>query len=121
MRCIIVDTSSILFGFSNHIDVFEKIGEMFPSCEIIISRGIVGELEGLGKARRQGAYAKVALAAIESHKLEISKSSVYVDEWIASESARRRCLVCTNDVGLKARLRKAGVSVVSLSRSGRLR
>ncbi len=121
MRCIIVDTSSILFGFSNHVDVFEKIEWEFPECVALISKGVITELEKSSKSRKQAAYAKAALLAVERHKLEISRSTGYVDDWIASESAKRRCLVCTNDIGLKARLKRTGIGTVSLSMNGRLR
>ncbi len=121
MRCIIVDTSSILFGFYHHIDIFDKILDEMLGYKIIISKGVIRELEKLANSRKQKPYAEVALSSVQRHKIEILENDSNVDSWIMEESAKNGCVVCTNDMDLKRRLKSKGVSVVSLSLSGRLK
>jgi len=118
---IVLDTSSILFGFSNNINIFSRALEKFPGGTIVISKGVIKELsriaEGRGKA---SGYAKVALQEIEALKkhIEIESSHIYVDRWIEGKAKNSEYIICTNDTALRKRVRRSGAKVFALSRSG---
>ena len=72
MQYVIVDTSSMLFGFDNKKDVFEAAGERFHGCGILISESIMTELRGLSRNKgRHGVAAKLALLSIRSKKIKV--------------------------------------------------
>jgi rRNA-processing protein FCF1 len=120
MSGIIVDTSSILFGLSKKIDVFESIeGQL--ALKPVISKGVLREL--LSISQKKGAYRKyaaAALALIEKRKPEIDGDTGYVDGWIAS-SARKYGSVCTNDTKLKRILNAVGIKTYSIAIGGKLK
>jgi rRNA-processing protein FCF1 len=120
MEGIIVDTSSILFALSNKVDIFDAIGGQLRLTPVI-SRGVVSELSRLSKTRKaSGRHASVALELIGRHNVRIERDSGYVDSWILSAAHGFSC-VCTNDTRLREELRKAGIKVYVMSRSGELR
>ncbi len=120
MGSIIVDTSSILFGLSKKVDVFESIeGQL--SLKPVISRGVLRELSSI--SQKKGTYRKhaaAALALIEKHKPEIDKDTGYVDGWVAS-SAHKYGSVCTNDMKLKRILKAVGIKAYSIAVGGTLK
>lgn len=120
MDSIIVDTSSILFAFSNKIDIFKEI-ETQLSLKPVISQGVVNELNRMASSNKEEKkYAKVALTLIESREISTEKESGYVDRWIL-ESAKKFGSVCTNDIKLKRSLKEKGINVYSVSIGGKLR
>lgn len=122
MGSIIIDTSSIIFGLSNNIDIFDTVAYELPGYKILISKGIVEELKKLGsKNGRYKKYAHVALTLIKKHKAKVANSSSYVDAWIENEAVKTNCTVCTNDIKLKKLLKSKDITVLSISRSGLLR
>ena len=122
MECVIVDTSSIIFGISNSIDVFEKISEMLPGCVMLISNGVQRELKGIGLGKgRNSKYARISLELIGKKKLTVRRDDGNVDAWILKETASGKCAVCTNDTKLRRSLRQNGAKVLTLGMDGRLR
>ncbi len=119
---VLVDTSSILFGFASKRNVFEALEESMPEYVQVISRGVVRELEKFSNSRlKRRPEATVALAYITRSDLHIDDSSEHVDSWIEKRAERKRSAVCTNDIKLKRGLKAAGVEVFSIARSGRIR
>ncbi|MCL5786888.1 MAG: hypothetical protein M1520_01645 [Candidatus Marsarchaeota archaeon] len=121
-KFIIVDTSSIIFGLSKKHDVFSALEERFPGYPLLISQGIMNEINGI--AGGNGRYAKYAKAALEiinrNKRIEISRSMVYPDSWILANFSKAEA-VCTNDIALKRELRKKGAAVLSMAINGKLR
>ena len=121
-KFIIVDTSSIIFGLSKKYDVFSALEERFPGYPLLISQGIMNEINGI--AGGNGRYAKYAKAALEiinrNKRIEISRSMVYPDSWILANFSKAEA-VCTNDIALKRELRKKGAAVLSMAINGKLR
>ena len=119
---VLVDTSSILFGFANKRNVFEALEEAMPGYAQVISLGVVREIEKFANSRmktRPGAAA--ALAYVTESDLHIDNSSEHVDSWIEKRAEARGSAVCTNDIKLKRSLRSAGVRTVSIARGGKVR
>jgi rRNA-processing protein FCF1 len=122
MKRIIVDTSSILFGLSNKIDVFEKMDEKFHGYKIVLPSGVIDELEGIGRGmRKESVNARYALKMLKGKDVEIVQSGYEVDGWILKNAAAMGCEVCTNDADLRRRLKIAKVRAVSLGLGGSLR
>ncbi len=119
---VLVDTSSILFGFVNKRNVFESLRDSMPDHMQIISKGVVRELEKFANSKmKMRPEAAIALAYITSSNIHIDDSSEYVDAWIEKRSEKNGSAVCTNDIKLKRGLKSVGVNVVSISRSGKIR
>lgn len=122
MAYVIVDTSSIIFGLSNKVDVFAAIKEKNPLSEPLISMGVLDELNRIRDSK--GKFSKFAAAGIyliAQHEPDIANVRANVDDWIVEEARKLGCDVCTNDVALKKRLKALGVRAFSVSRSGSLR
>jgi rRNA-processing protein FCF1 len=117
-----LDTSSMLFGFSNSSNVFDiAIGE-FPGYRPLVSIGIIHELEGLSQNKgKKGACARIALAEIRAKKIDIDNINK-ADGWIVEKARRNRgSVVITNDTPLAKKLLRFGTTVLKMSRSGMLR
>lgn len=118
---IILDTSSIVFGFSNNMDIFDSLSQDLQ-YKPLISTAILDELEILGKSRkRDGKFAKIALLSMKRRNIEAQKSTLPVDKWIIETSKERKCVVCTNDSRLKRILVSRGIKAVSFTRDGKFR
>ncbi|MEM0087006.1 MAG: hypothetical protein QW774_01340 [Candidatus Micrarchaeaceae archaeon] len=121
-KVIIVDTSSMIFGIRNGIDIFDVLMSNFPGYKIIISKGILRELDGFSKSTRQiSKYARLVLARISSSGITVDSDSGYADSWILRIAPEYSAIVCTNDIALKRKLEANGVKVLSISRKGLLR
>jgi rRNA-processing protein FCF1 len=119
---IILDTSSIVFAVSNKKEILTSANDAFIGYSILISRGILRELHELAKGRgKYSGSANAALKILEKASIEISPEVGYVDDWIVAEWEKRKCVICTNDVDLKKRLRSEGATVVSVTRAGTFR
>lgn len=122
MRCLILDTSSIMFGFSNNRNVFEIAANRFPGYRQLVSRGIINELREISKNKgKRGSYARIAMMELRAKKIDIDNISE-ADHWILDKAERNRSsIVITNDTQLVKRLLSLGIRVLKLSRSGILR
>ena len=120
MGYIIVDTSSILFGLENKVDIFKEADSKL-GLSPIISKGVVMELTKISSSKRQDRkYAIMALKLIAEQKVKIESDTAYVDEWII-RAATKYGNVCTNDTKLRKALKSKGVSIYSVSMGGSLR
>ncbi|MCL4389467.1 MAG: hypothetical protein M1528_02145 [Candidatus Marsarchaeota archaeon] len=123
MPKVIIDTSSILFGIKLKKDVFEVARLAIPGCELIISKGIVGELNGInmGGGRRRE-EAGIALRLLKKHKIHINKSEEYPDSWIYKAAVKyKNSIVITNDTALLKKIGSAGGMARRLSVGGSLK
>ncbi len=118
---ILVDTSSILFGFENKKSVFESIYDGLAGYEPEVSKGIINELNRISDRRsKKGLAASAALSEISAKKVKISNISDYPDSWIAREARLHpEIAVVTNDTRLARSIR--GVMVFKMSRDGILK
>jgi len=122
MDYVIIDTSSILFGFSYNRNVFETAKEKFPRTKILISRGIIKELTKLSSNKgKKGLRARVALLEIKAKKINVDNISIYPDKWILDTVIRNKNhVVITNDTALARKLALAKVKAFKISKSGML-
>lgn len=121
MRYVIVDTSSILFGFSNRKSVFEAVrAELGVAC--LVSKGIISELNSISTRKGiRGGEARAALWELSLKKIKIEANPKYPDSWIRQRVTQPGIVaVVTNDTRLASAI-KDDVMVLKLSRDGRLR
>jgi rRNA-processing protein FCF1 len=112
----------MLFGFSNNVNVFELAEADFPGYKLLVSKGIIHELEAISRNRgKKGACARVALMELRAKKIEIDNINE-ADDWILSRARRARgFIVVTNDTRLARGLHGSGTTVLKVSRSGMLK
>jgi rRNA-processing protein FCF1 len=120
---LIVDTSSIIFGFSYKNDVFGILAREFPGSKILISAGIINELSGISQnLGKRGASAKLAIKSLRFKKIDVDNSTRSVDSWIYEKSQKYpRITVITNDTELYKKLKTSDIKVLKLTKSGLLR
>ncbi len=118
---MIIDTSSIIFGFSRGFNVFSVADESLPGYKIVVSRGVLRELEGIGRSGKKSAKYAIAGRSEAEKRCDVDKDNSEVDSWILSKALKAGCAVCTNDMELKRKLRGKGVWVVSMGVNGALR
>ncbi len=120
---MIIDTSSIVFGFSFNKDVFEIARQEFPKCEIVISDGVIGELRKIAEnSGVKGSHAKTALLSIKSKNVKVHNNRGNVDSWIHKAAASyKNPVIITNDTALFKSLKQKGIIVFKLGKSGFLK
>ena len=120
---VIIDTSSMLFAFSNGHDIFEHVMQQMPGHEILISQGIVNELNGIAKeVGAIGITAKTALVALKVKNINVAAANISVDSWIFNTATKDKSIsVVTNDTALIKRLREHGVKALKFARNGMLK
>ena len=118
---LLIDTSSILFSFSNNKDIFEILSEN-KEYTLVISKGIIRELTKFSKSKKHiRKNAVMALYSIKKNRPIIEDSNIYVDDWILKKAVKNNIMVCTNDINLKKKLRKYHIKVLSVNNTGILR
>ncbi|MEM3227766.1 MAG: hypothetical protein QXR58_00260 [Candidatus Micrarchaeaceae archaeon] len=120
---MLVDTSSILYGFENGKNVFESIYRQFPECKAYVSKGIIRELEKISHNKgRKGALAKASIAEIKAAGIRVYRSNLNGDAWLLRmHPAPSEGGVITNDSALAKKLKSLGANVLKLSKGGILR
>ena len=121
LRGVIIDTSSILFGFANGKNAIEIVRLHFHSTPIMISKGILREL--LAKSKNnglKGMSARLSMMAVSNSGVKIIDSNINPDRWIISKS-ESGMIVVTNDTALARQSSKMGATVYKLSKDGKLR
>ena len=124
MDRVIVDTSSILLGFENGKSVFEAIIGQLGARSVLVSKGIINELDTISKSKgTRGADARAALRELSLKKIRIEADSKYPDSWIMERAAESGVsAVVTNDTKLALEIRKREeVDVFKFSREGKLK
>ena len=123
MVFLIIDTSSIVFGFSNRKDVFEIARIRFPGYGMLISAGVLNELSKLaGNRGQKGAGAKTAIEALKYKKVDVDNNTGSVDSWIYAKSREYpHTVVITNDTELYKKLKSANINCLKLTKAGLLR
>lgn len=118
MREVVMDTNFLLLPFQFKIDIFTELDFLIDEpYELVISSKVVAELEGLSKKiGKTGAGARFALRLLEvnSKKIKIIDSDVFVDNWIKEYTSGKRTIICTNDGPLKRALKKNKLKVIGL-------
>ncbi|MFH0737115.1 MAG: nucleotide-binding protein [Candidatus Micrarchaeota archaeon] len=123
-RQVIIDTNFLLVPFRYHIDILRELDYLVEtSHRFVIASKTVSELETLGaRIGKHGMGARLALKLIEANRerIDIIPSRGYVDTWIVRHAKAERAIVCTNDSGLRRRLREHDIKVITLKSKTKL-
>jgi rRNA-processing protein FCF1 len=123
-RPVILDTNFLLVPFQFKIDILRELEYLLEtSHHYVISSKTMDELRKLGKAiGKDGMAARLAIKLVEanSSKIEMIKSSKYVDEWIVEYAKHNHAIVCTNDSDLRKKLKSLDIKVISMKSKSKL-
>ncbi len=123
-RPVVLDTNFLLVPFQFKIDVLRELDFLVDvSHYFVISSRAVKELEAIGKAiGKDGMAARLALKMVRANgdRIKIVESDVEVDDWIVEFAKANRAIVCTNDSGLRRRLKSAKVKVAAMKSRSRV-
>ena len=120
--CVLIDTSSLLFGIEKGMDLFEIIRFDMPGTQVVVPRPVLRELEGMQTERgKRGMHARIALELIEKNSKTVAESNENADDAILAISSEMGCAVVTNDSELRKRLRAKNVRVFTLAMDKKLR
>ena len=123
-RPVVLDTNFLLIPFQFKIDILRELDYLIDvSHRFVISSKTIKELMEIAKSvGKDGMAARLALKLVEANraKIDIIESDEYVDHWIADYARANRAIVCTNDSGLRRKLRELDVKVVSMKSRSKL-
>lgn len=117
---VILDTNFLLVPYQYRIDVLSEIERLLDMrVHFIVPTGVVAELKRIAKTRgAKGMAAKFALKLVDAnklaHKLSVHHSIGGVDDWIFHLAHFNGAIICTNDVELKKRAKKARAKTISM-------
>lgn len=116
MKKIILDTNFLLTPGRFKVDIFSELERiMNEPYEIYIFDRSLEELEKIKKngSGKDKQAVEIAIKLLNTKALKTISCSRYVDDAIL-EFAEPNTLVATQDLELKKKLRKKGISVISL-------
>lgn len=118
MAEVVMDTNFLLVPFQFKVDVFTELERLLDGpFTLVVPSSVVRELKGIARRQgRTGAAARFALKLLESRgeKAKKVESGLPVDDGIFEYARENRAVVCTNDLGLKRRLKAERLRVVGL-------
>ena len=120
---VILDTSSMLFAMESRKSAIDTVELAHPGKRILISKGLIRELSGIGSGHgARAARARACLEILKLKNVEVDNNSGNVDKWILARACQKDvyCVV-TNDTALFNKLRYKHIAVFKLSRSGMLK
>lgn len=122
MKKVLLDTNFLLIPFQFKIDIRKQIEELLEEPhELVVPSGVVSELKKLGKGHgKEGASARFAIKLLGLMDVKKVRSTGHVDDWIAGYARKEGAVVCTNDVGLRHKLKNGGVKMIVLRSRARL-
>lgn len=112
---VLLDTNFLLIGHNQKVDVFAEIGRVIPQNHQIVTLScVLDELRGLVGETEDGVAAKVGLTLLKEKGVDVIECAGPVDDSIVELAGGGGYIVATNDQGLKARLRRKGIKVITL-------
>lgn len=124
-RAVILDTNFIIACVKKKVDFLEML--RYKGYVIIIPKQIIKELEKIHSSRQsitQRNYAHLALEILKKHQREFESVDIkerYVDKGILEYmKAHPQIKVATLDRALKEKLKKLGVPLITIRKTGRI-
>lgn len=116
---VIIDTNGLMIPVQFKVDIFTELQRLGYN-EFIVPQAVVNELNTLAKKSRGAdkTAAKVAMAL--ARRCEIVDATGVADDVIVELASNLGIAVLTNDIELKGRLLRKGITVIYLRQKGRL-
>ncbi len=113
---VLLDANALMMPVQFGVDVLEEIRWLIGSYEPVTLADVLYELEGLAKGRGEDAAAARVGLSLSSRCTVIrdGPSAGSVDERIAEYAKKEHCIVVTNDRGLRRRLLRMGIDIITL-------
>ncbi len=114
---VVLDTNFLLIPAQFKVDIFEELNRRVEGqFELITLKGCLEELEKIKETQtgKNKANAKLTLDIIKTKKLNITDHDQgHIDDIIV-DMADKDTIVCTQDKGLKSRLKEKGIRIITL-------
>lgn len=113
---VVIDTNFFMVPFQFNVDIIDELEKALPSYKLTTPIFVINELKGLkrnnkGKIRLN---ADLALKLANSSNIEIKDISLENNETVDDALLRVSEVLATNDIKLKKRARKKGITVAYL-------
>lgn len=113
---VVIDTNFFMVPFQFNVDIIDELEKALPSYKLTTPIFVINELKGLkrnnkGKIRLN---ADLALKLANSSNIEIKDISLVNNETVDDALLRVSEVLATNDIELKKRARKKGITVAYL-------
>lgn len=113
---VVIDTNFFMVPFQFNVDIIDELEKALPSYKLTTPIFVINELKGLkrnnkGKIRLN---ADLALKLANSFNIEIKDISLENNETVDDALLRVSEVLATNDIELKKRARKKGITVAYL-------
>lgn len=113
---VVIDTNFFMVPFQFNVDIIDELEKALPSYKLTTPRFVINELKGLkrnnkGKIRLN---ADLALKLANSSNIEIKDISLENNETVDDALLRVSEVLATNDIELKKRAKKKGITVAYL-------
>lgn len=113
---VVIDTNFFMVPFQFNVDIINELEKALPSYKLTTPIFVINELKGLkrnnkGKIRLN---ADLALKLANSSNIEIKDISLENNETVDDALLRVSEVLATNDIELKKRARKKGITVAYL-------
>ena len=113
---VVIDTNFFMVPFQFNVDIITELENLLPSYKLTTPSFVINELKGLkrnnkGKVRLN---ANLALKLVNSSKVEIKDIPVLENEAVDDGLLRVSEVLATNDIILKNRAKKNGITIVYL-------
>lgn len=113
---VVIDTNFFMVPFQFNVDIIDELEKILPSYKLTTPIFVINELKGLkrnnkGKIRLN---ANLALKLANSSNIEIKDISLENNETVDDALLRVSEVLATNDIELKKRARKKGITVAYL-------
>lgn len=113
---VVIDTNFFMVPFQFNVDIIDELEKALPSYRLTTPVFVINELKGLkrnnkGKIRLN---ADLALKLANSSNIEIKDISLENNETVDDALLRVSEVLATNDIELKKRARKKGITVAYL-------
>ena len=113
---VVIDTNFFMVPFQFNVDIIDELEKALPSYKLTTPIFVINELKGLkrnnkGKIRLN---ADLALKLVNSSNIEIKDISLENNETVDDALLRVSEVLATNDIELKKRARKKGITVAYL-------
>lgn len=113
---VVIDTNFFMVPFQFNVDIIDELEKALPSYKLTTPIFVINELKGLkrnnkGKIRLN---ADLALKLANSSNIEIKDISLENNETVDDALLRVSEVLATNDIELKKRAKKKGITVAYL-------
>lgn len=113
---VVIDTNFFMVPFQFNVDIIDELEKALPSYKLTTPIFVINELKGLKRNNKSKIRlnADLALKLANSSNIEIKDISLENNETVDDALLRVSEVLATNDIELKKRARKKGITVAYL-------